>query len=491
MKRIVTILVSVVLLFNCGQTTATAQPQKKVSDERLYLNSMFENIKGQKLFEYVKYLSDSTIFQGRLSGTEGMQRAVDWVKGKYTEFDLEQLPGLNGYLQDYPTVCDEVVGKCFVEIDGKKVEWAKEWYAGGTSANGVAEAEVVFAGYGVSAPEFGYDDYEGIDVKGKIVLIEGETPNRDRSDEGLKKWYPYTLHPYKMANAVAHGAIGMLYRWVPGPNSVYQPGLVYGFVTNTAANRFFEGTGTTIQETLKKIRADQKPHSFATGKKARIRMTMKHNADASAHNIIGFVKGSDPELCNEYVILAAHLDHLGMIPHHIAGANDNNSATACLLGVAEALGKSKVKPKRSVIFLSLDGEEAGLTGSLWLCDNPVVPKESIKMILNLEQVGIGLGYSVGYSKDNPELAEFIKDAVNKYVHRPLDVYPNRYVTRPRTDGAVFAQHGYPVLDMFGSYGKTYYHEPRDTWEIQDASALEDAAKTMYWTLINAANADNL
>jgi len=488
MKHTITILAAAMLLA-FGQNASFAQEKKKVSDERLYLNSMFANIKGQELFGYVKHLSDSTLFQGRLSGTVGMHRAIDWVNAKYAEYGLEQFPGLNGYLQDYTTECEEVVGKCYIKIDGKKLEWSKEWYVGGTSANGTVEAEVVFAGYGVTAPDLGYDDYEGLDVKGKIVLIEGETPNTDDSPEGIKKWYPYTLHQYKTANAVAHGAIGMLYRWAPGPNNVYQPSLVYGFVTRKAANMLFEGTGTTIQETMKQIRKEQKPHSFATGKKAKIKMTMSHNPNAAAHNIIGFVRGSDPELCNEYVVLAAHLDHIGMIPYHVAGANDNNSATACLLGVADALSKSKVKPKRSVIFLSLDGEEAGLQGSLWLCDHPVVPKESIKMILNLEQVGIGLGYSAAYSINNPELAPYIKDAVNKYVHRTLSIYSKRYGTRPRTDGAVFAQHGYPVLDMSGSNGDSYYHEPRDTWEIQDASALEDAARTMYWTLINAANAD--
>ena len=464
------------------------RPAPKITEERAYLNSMFENIKGQEIFETVKFLSDSVRFQGRLSGSEGMLRAVEWVEGKYAEIGLETFDGLNGYRQDYPTVCDEVVGKCYVKVDGKKATWAVDWFSGGTSANGTVEAEVVFAGYGVTAPDLGYDDYAGIDVKGKIVLIEGETPNTSRDDDTLRMWYPYTLHQHKVENAVKHGAVGMLYRWVAGPNNGYDPSFVYAYVNYPLADRFFEGREKNMRETLRQIRTEKKPASFATGRKAKIKMTMRHNANAVGHNLIGFVKGSDPELCNEYVILSAHLDHLGMVPHHIAGANDNNSSTACLLAVAEALAKSKVKPKRSVIFLTLDGEEAGLTGSLYYCGHPVVPKEKVKYILNLEQVGIGDGFSANTKYDSREIAKYVLEANEKYIHRPVGDFPNRYVTRPRTDGAVFMKNGYPTTDIFGRGGESYYHEPRDTWEIQDPSVLEDAAQLLYWSLINAANA---
>ncbi|MBO4570967.1 MAG: M28 family peptidase [Bacteroidales bacterium] len=463
------------------------RPAPKITEERAYLNSMFENIKGQEIFETVKFLSDSVRFQGRLSGSEGMLRAVEWVEGKYAEIGLETFDGLNGYRQDYPTVCDEVVGKCYVKVDGKKATWAVDWFSGGTSANGTVEAEVVFAGYGVTAPDLGYDDYAGIDVKGKIVLIEGETPNTSRDDDTLRMWYPYTLHQHKVENAVKHGAVGMLYRWVAGPNNGYDPSFVYAYVNYPLADRFFEGREKNMRETLRQIRTEKKPASFATGRKAKIKMTMRHNANAEGHNLIGFVKGSDPELCNEYVILSAHLDHLGMVPHHIAGANDNNSSTACLLAVAEALAKSKVKPKRSVIFLSLDGEEAGLTGSLYYCGHPVVPKEKVKFILNLEQIGIGDGFSANTKYDSREIAKYVLEANEKYIHRPVGDFPNRYVTRPRTDGAVFMKNGYPTTDIFGRGGVSYYHEPRDTWEIQDPSVLEDAAQLLYWSLINAAN----
>ena len=119
----------------------------------------------------------------------------------------------------------------------------------------------------------------------------------------------------------------------------------------------------------------------------------------------------------------------------------------------------------------------------------MVPAEKVKFILNLEQVGIGRGFSVGYKYDSPEIIEFVKQANEKYIHRPLRFYPNRYVTRPRTDGAVFMKHGYPTVDFYSVGGESYYHEPRDSWEIQDPSILEDAAQTLFWSLIFAANID--
>lgn len=486
MKRFLPILLAAALI---PLSANAQQPAPENDPELACLSSMFEYIKGARIFDDVRHLSDSVLFQGRLTGTAGMKRAVDFVGKRYSDIGLEKMPGMSGYSQDYPTECTEVTGPCGLSINGRSCTWAAEWYAGGTSANGIAEAEIVFAGFGVSAPELGYDDYAGIDVRGKIVMIEGETPNTSRNDDTLRIWYPYTLHQYKVANAVAHGAIGMLYRWVPGPNNGYDPGFVYAYITDSLADTIFEGSGREYQATLRGLRSEKRPASFATGKKARISMTTTHRTDVKGHNLIGVVRGSDPELRDEYVILSAHLDHLGMIPFHIAGANDNNSSTACMLAVAEAMAKSPVKPKRSVIFLSLDGEEAGLNGSLYLTENPVVPAEKVKFILNLEQVGIGRGFSVGFKYDSPEIIDFVKQANEKYIHRPLRFYPNRYVTRPRTDGAVFMKHGYPTVDFYSVGGESYYHEPRDSWEIQDPSILEDAAQTLFWSLIFAANAD--
>lgn len=139
------------------------------------------------------------------------------------------------------------------------------------TSNGEVTADVVYAGFGVTAPELGYDDYKDIDVKGKIVLVEGETPNISRNPDSLAMWYKHTLHQTKLNNAVTHGAAGLLYKWVPGPNAPYNPGFVYCHVTDTVVNDIFRGTGKTYKETIRQIYKTQKPASFHTGKRAHIK----------------------------------------------------------------------------------------------------------------------------------------------------------------------------------------------------------------------------
>lgn len=500
-------LTTVLFLCCCSLCLGQRNHSSQISDTEKVLKSMHRNITSEKLYGYVKHLSDSTIFQGRLAGSPGMERAVKWAQNLFQEWGLEVLPGAPGYIQEYPHPCVEVGYGSYMKIlfpvektgkpKGKEpvyleksYPWADGWFAGGTSGNGEVTADVVYVGYGVTAPELGYDDYAGIDVKGKIVLMEGETPNTSRNTDTLNMWYPYTLHQHKVENAAKHGAAGMLYKWVPGPNNAYVPGFVYAYITQPVMNDLFLGTGKDYRETVRKIKKEKKPASFATGKRATIKMNTTYNPNATGKNVIGYIKGSDPVLCNEYIIVSGHLDHLGMIPYHIAGANDNNSATATLMGAAEALAKSGVRPKRSIIFMNLDGEEAGLTGSTYYTKNPLVPKEKVKLIINLEQCGIGDNISVTAGYETPDILNYFKQANNQYVHRPLSTGTSRHVTRPRTDGAVFMKAGYPAGDL-GTWGgaPSYYHHPKDDWNTINGETLEDAAKLVLWTAITAANAE--
>lgn len=470
-----------------------SRPQ--LTDEEKYLDAMHRTITSAKLFDYVKQLSDPAL-EGRLAGSPGMAKAVDIVKGYYEAWGLTPAAGEGSYIQEFPHPCVEIKEGSTMEIlfptpQGKKKEvvwigksypWADGWFAGGMSGNGEVTADIVYAGFGVTAPELGYDDYKDIDVKGKIVLIEGETPNRSRKPDSLALWYNHTLHQTKLNNAVAHGAIGLLYKWVPGPNAPYNEGFVYCHVTDTVVNDVFRGTGRTYAQTIRQIYDTQKPASFSTGKKARIKMNATYNPDATGKNIIGLIPGSDPVLANEYVIISGHLDHLGMIPHHIEGANDNNSATAVLLGVAEALSKSEIKPKRSVVFMSIDGEEAGLTGSTYYTQNPVFPKDKVVAVINLEQVGAGEMLATSYNYKYPELAEVAQKANQAYVHRRLLTWENFYRTRPRTDGAVFMQAGYPCMD-FRAAGGGFYHHPKDNTESINPEILQAEAEWLYWTAL--------
>lgn len=482
-------------------SSAVAQPRQEVQSppEEQYLDVMHRTITSEKLFGYVKQLSDPAL-EGRLAGSPGMAKAVEIVKDYFQQWGLRPAGNGGSYIQEFPHPCVEIRPGSAMEIlfplAGQKksepvwmrkgYDWADGWFAGGMSANGDVEADVVYCGFGVTAPELGYDDYANVDVKGKIVLVEGETPNRSREPEDLAKWYNHTLHTTKLNNAFAHGAVGLLYKWVPGPNAPYNEGFVYCHVTDTVVNDLFRGTGKSYDEVVKKIYETKKPASFAMGKRAHIRMNATYNPAATGKNIVGVVEGSDPVLKNEYILVAGHLDHLGMIPYHIEGANDNNSATSVLLGVAETLSKSSIKPKRSVVFLSLDGEEAGLTGSTYYTKHPLFPKEKVKAVINLEQVGVGERLVTSYNYRYPELAEVAAEANDTYIHRRLLKWENFYRTRPRTDGAVFMQAGYPCMD-FRAAGNGFYHHPKDNTTTINPEILQAEAEWLFWTVILLSN----
>ena len=479
----------------------TAQAQRRampeMTDEQKMLDAMHRNITSEKLFGYVQQLSDPAL-EGRLAGSQGMEKANQIVRGYFESFGLEPAGDDGTYFQQFRQPCIEVSGECGMEIlfpvkgidkkadtwVRKSYPWADGWFSGGSTASGDVEAEIVYCGYGVTAPELGYDDYKGIDVRGKIVLIEGETPNHSQNPDSIKMWYQHTLHAVKLKNAYDHGVAGLLYKWVPGPGVPYQEGFVYCNVTDTVVSDIFSGTGRTYEDCITKINQTFKPQSFATGKRARIKMTTTNNPDGVGKNIFGMVRGS--ELPDEYIIVSAHLDHLGMIPYHIEGANDNNAAVAVMMGAAEALAKSPIKPKRTVVFMSVDGEESNLTGSTYYCQHPLFPKDKVKAVLNLEQPGAGEILVGMYNYLYPDFATIAQQVNDKYIHRLLMTRENHFLTRPRTDGAVFMQAGYPCMDLRAA-GGGFYHHPKDNTESINPEILQSEAEWLYWMIYSWAS----
>ena len=176
-------------------------------------------------------------------------------------------------------------------------------------------------------------------------------------------------------------------------------------------------------------------------------MVTTQKPNAKGRNVLVVIKGSDPAVAEEYMVISGHLDHVGMVPQLIPGASDNNAASAVIMGIAEELAKAEIKPRRSILFFHTDAEEAGLGGSQYFVKNPIVPKEKIVAILNLEQPGIGTGIRGSYGVEYPGLIEYMKKMNDNYVHRKLNTYPNSHIARPSTDGAVFMTAGYPCVDL--------------------------------------------
>ncbi len=494
-------------LTGAGLPPEQTAPPAPPADEARVLEAM-HGISSHVLLDYVKELI-SERYGGRLTGTPGYDAAAEWAAELMRSWGLKP-GGDNGtYFQNFPNPYTLVLADCEVslhlpqpkskDVIKKYYRFEDEFIPGGTSGTGEVTAEVVYVGYGITAPELGFDEYQGLDVKGKIVLMESEVPyGPDKDPEIFKKWRPYSFHQYKLENAVAHGAKGMLYNYGPigNPNNAYRKDFIYAHIGAAMTADLFAGTGKTHGETVKAIRETLKPRSFATGKVAAIRTTTEHYPDGVGRNVIGILEGSDPVLKEEFIILGGHLDHLGsycgqMLP----GANDNATAVAVTLGVAEAMTRSAVKPKRSVMFLLFGAEEQAVAGSDFYVNRaPVVPLDKTVAYINMEGPGSGDKVSVLAGANFPALYDFLSRANQKYIHRVMTARPFNNIARPRQDVAWFLWKGVPGVTV-GSFGfrseKPTYHNTRDNLSIITPEIMEDITQLLFVAVLDMATAPSV
>jgi len=406
-------------------------------------------------------------------------------------------PG-DGYRQYFDIPYTRVYPDCRVTLHmsrgddeiRKHYDYVKEFIPGATSAPGTIEAEVIYAGYGITAPELGYDDYEGIDVEGKIVLLEREVPLNPGDDpDAFKKWEPYSHHQYKLKNAVRQGAAGMLYNYGPivNPNNAYDPGFIYSHVGDTVVRDLFAGTGRSHRQVVGAIKNQLKPQSFSTDKVVTITNQTQHFPNGKGSNIIGFLEGSDPELKDEVILMGAHLDHLGKCWELIPGANDNASGVAVMMAVARALSEYDIKLKRSVMFLAFGAEEQGIVGSKVYVEDPTFPLDESYVLLNLDGVGVGNKIGVVAGKNFPEQYAYVKGINEQYIHRHLNPSEFLNITRPRLDAARFMKAGVPILSFYAYGAPSVYHQPGDDLDSITPEIMEELAQMLYMTVIEMAN----
>jgi hypothetical protein len=481
------ILILGLALVNCLISAGQVQPNK--------LLPATWNIKSEELFSYIVELSGDK-YQGRLTGSEGYRKSAEWVAGKMAEWGI--LPALpeDNWFQKFTQPYVVVLPDCSLTLhlgvgtrDTLNIayHYFDEFMPGSSSGSGMIKAEVVFTGYGISAPELNYDDYSGINVKGKIVLIRPEAPLSPAAGaEKFLPWQPYSTHQYKMLNAIKHGAIGILYHYGPlaNTNNDYHENLLVTMVGTKVVEDLFKGTGKDYNVLVTRISADLKPQSFPTGKAVTIKNTTEFHPGGIGMNVVGIIPGTDPVLKNEVVIIGGHLDHCGMDWEICPGANDNASGIAVMLGVAKAISTSGIHFKRTIMFIGLGAEEQGLIGSKTYVANPVYPINSTIGFLNLDCVGIGPNLHAGGGVNYPDLYKAIDQSNTSFVHRNLTTYFESNLGRPRSDAANFMQAGIPTLNFSSSGGIGGYHTPDDKPSTIWPETLEDLA-----TIITLAMAD--
>lgn len=463
------------------------------------ISKAYNSISSHELLEYAEELS-SDKFEGRLSGSPEYLDAAKWCAEKFKEWGI-QPANESSYFQYFKNEYSEVnsIGKLvYSSHQNKEINYRfpEDYLPGSNSASGTVSGELVYVGYGITAPELDYDDYRNVDVKGKIIILESGIPHT-KNDPKMAEWTPYAYHRYKFRNAVKHGAAGMIYASkIANPNTVNLPNFIYAHVSTGIASQIISDAGKDYKQ-IKKDLKEMKTPSFVLNENQKITITAKtkYFPEAKSCNVVGLIEGSDPVLKDEVIIIGGHLDGQGKMGETVfPGALDNASGIADILGAAKALATSEIKPKRSVLFIMIGGEECGLYGSKHYAENPLFPIEKTKLMINLDMVGNGTGFYVGSAKSHPELFKHFENANANFIHRKMEASEKRKnYGRPRSDASIFEDAGIATFGLWtrNSVHPVYYHHPMDKTNVLTPEIMEDAAKLLYLGVLGVANDTSL
>jgi Peptidase family M28 len=359
---------------------------------------------GQSAFLVVRALAADTML-GRKSGEPGGRMAAEYIASKLKEWGLEPAGSNGGFYQDMTFEYYEPEKGASLDIlaSGKKREfvYGEDWREQRYSGSGHFAADIVFVGYGLSAPQKEYDDYSGVDVKGKLVLFSTDTPKslEDKLSEEAQ-------FKNRIKAAQEHGARGALtFRsdtQTPGflgyfrerlKKEAYKPDFVIISLETKIVDFVFKHLQTELRILFQQIETTSKPQSFDTGVLSFVNLGITYDEKRPAQNVLAKISGADKSLKNEYVILGAHMDHLGidMTGDVLNGADDNASGTAVVMEVARVLKLNRFRPKRTIIFALWAAEEEGLLGSKYYTENPLYPLDKTAAYINLDMEGHGTG----------------------------------------------------------------------------------------------------
>jgi hypothetical protein len=486
MRLKILINTSILLFFICNGFSQNIETEK--------ILKTFHSISSHDLLKIAEELS-SEKYKGRLSGSPEYLESAKWCASQLESWGVK--PGNNGsWFQCFDNAYSEVhsKGKVVYSAQNRKeteLQFPDDFIPGSNSASGTVSGEMVYVGYGISAPELGYDDYKNVDVRGKIVIMETGIPYT-KNDSVQLSWTPYSYHRYKFENAVKHGAKGLLYvGTIANPNTSYMENFIYAHISEKVTEQIFAGAGKNYSEVKKELSEMKMPSSAMNSQqKVTIEADTKHFPNGKSCNVIGLVEGSDPVLKEEVIIVGAHLDGQGYLGELFPSALDNASGVADVMGTAKALAQSEVKPKRSVLFILIGGEECGLYGSKFYAENPIFPIGKTVFMINLDMVGNGTGFFVSSGKSYPEIYSHFESANQKYLHRKMEASEwRKSFGRPRSDAANFENAGIKTLSLWtrDSVFPVYYHHPKDKTDVLTPEIMEDAAKLLYLGILGVAN----
>lgn len=486
------------------------------------------NITGDNLKKHLTIIASAEM-EGRETGTEGQRKAAAYIQEQFKLLGLQQAPALKGYQQYYPLVNDSMISSS-LKIGNRSFVYGTDYYSSVlfNDTKKITAKKIVFAGYGID--EKNYNDYTGKNVKGKIVVLFLGEPKTNGvyllSGDNKSSKYSYPGISYKLAIAKKKGAIGaiVINPWIDKFNDILiektaknsspafpresDVSINYTIFAHDAAKKLFAKWG--IDSLIEKAKAYTTLGNTTISEISAnyVFNYQKKRKEIIASNVLGFIEGSDKK--DEYVFLTAHYDHLGKHDGKIYyGADDDGSGTCAVLQMAEAFAKAKAEghgPRRTIVFMTVSGEEKGLWGSEYYSDHPVFSLDKTSVDLNTDMVGridterqlddtMNYVYVIGHDKLSSDLPIINEGVNNKYTNLTLDYKfddPNdQERIYYRSDHYNFARKGVPILFFYDGMLLADYHQPTDTIEKITWPLYEKRVRMIFHTAWEIANRDEM
>jgi len=485
-------------------------------------------ITGNNLNKHLSIIASAEM-EGRETGTEGQRKAAAYIESQFKAMGLRSVESLNGYQQYYPLYQDSLIITT-LNAGGKDAVFGTDFISP-MNANETGKfkgKKMIFIGYGID--DKAYSDYTDVKVKGKVVIFFLGEPKKDGkfiisgTNRGSEWSFPGISK--KLALAASKGAAGALVinplqesfnqRTVDNskktgvyfPRGTDEKKINYALLSHAFA-RSVIGDSFAFDSVLAAARKSEllKINGFEKKYKTHFSFS-KYRNTINASNVVGIIEGTDKK--DEYVFLTGHYDHLGMRNGKIwYGADDDGSGTVAVIQMAEAFAKAAAegnRPRRTIVFMTVSGEEKGLWGSEYYSDHPFYPLEKTSVDLNTDMVGridterktgdtLNYVYVIGHDKLSSDLPVINEGVNNKYTNLVLDYKfddpndQNRIYFR--SDHYNFARKGVPVLFFYDGMLKSDYHQPTDTVDKINWDLYEKRVRMIFHTAWEMANRNDM
>lgn len=464
-----------------------------------------------RIKSHLFFLADD-LLEGRDTGSRGHNIAALYIATEFAKYGLKPM-GTEGFMQpvDFRKATLVQESPAFeLQRDGEKtsLSYPKDYLTGPDLLNQDSElsGDMVFVGYGIVADELNHNDYDGMDVEGKIVVMLTGKPQSFPSEMGAHLASGHQKEKY----AVERGAKGIISITTPTAekvrpyqtrlNYIHTPSLAWlntqgqpaneyaqikgsAFLSEPAARALFEGQTQSLEEIYALLEEDKAPEGFAMTGTVSLSKQSRHSQITSP-NVVGAIEGSDPKLKDEYVVFSAHSDHIGFAKtvkkdNINNGAMDNASGTAVMLETARLFSEMSTKPKRSILFVSVTGEEKGLLGADYFANNPTVPVKQMVADVNLDMPILTYEFAdvIAFGASHSDMKASVEEAArNAGLTLSPDPWPEQALFT-RSDHYAFVKQGVPSVflvpglkskdpevdgaKVFGQFLSTHYHRPSD------------------------------